>query len=299
MFLSRSLRRKLAGDGHRGVSRSSCSIRRPSSIPEVRARGPDRHRGRCPAESSWPRPTARAQITASGVASRAGWRRPTPTSCRSDRSSELDGGPDRHRGIYTVLDTGPEGAGPAPRPLHLELQRSAGLRPPARHRHGAPAGLESERPQAAGPPSPDDRSTFARPTRLPTRRRHRQSPPGAPDTATRTDGGRRPRRDAVAGGCPARATRPCAGPGSCPCPGSSTAGARWPARVRPRIMTRSASSISPSVAVSMLDVASSSSRTRRIERQRARERQQLLLADRQRRAALGDRRVDSRRAARR
>ena len=55
--------------------------------------------------------------------------------------------------------------------------------------------------------------------------------------------------------------------------------------------------MSSSVSVSTLDVASSSIRIARIERQRPRERQQLLLADRQRRAALGHRGVVARPAA--
>ena len=58
--------------------------------------------------------------------------------------------------------------------------------------------------------------------------------------------------------------------------------------VRPAISTCSASRISSSVSVSTLDVASSSTRIRGIEGERPGERQQLLLPDRQRRAALGD-----------
>ena len=68
--------------------------------------------------------------------------------------------------------------------------------------------------------------------------------------------------------------------------------------VRPAISTCSASRISSSVSVSTLDVASSRTRIARVEGQRAGERQQLLLADRQRRAALGDRAGRSRAAAR-
>ena len=67
--------------------------------------------------------------------------------------------------------------------------------------------------------------------------------------------------------------------------------------VRPAISTCSASRISSSVSVSTLDVASSRTRIARVERERAGERQQLLLADRQRGAALGDRRCRSRPAA--
>ncbi len=51
--------------------------------------------------------------------------------------------------------------------------------------------------------------------------------------------------------------------------------------VRPDISTRSASRMSSSVSVSTLDVASSRIRTRGIEGERAGERQQLLLSDRQ------------------
>ena len=51
--------------------------------------------------------------------------------------------------------------------------------------------------------------------------------------------------------------------------------------------------MSSSVSVSTLDVASSRISTARVERERARERQQLLLPDRQRGAALDDRRLEA------
>ena len=212
----------------------------------------------------------------------------------------------------------PEGPGPARRHLHVELQRGAGARPAAdasitvlrlgwnpqasTPAPGRPA-LPAARGRASTPRRPVRRARpaeairSARPASTPPRR---VRPPAflilvlqliqlVVDPALRQQ---------LLVGARLAQLRPCAAPGSCPCPGSSTAGARSRCVVRPAISTCSASRISSSVSVSTLDVASSRTRIARIERQRARERQQLLLADRQRRAALGDRAARSRPAAR-
>ena len=88
--------------------------------------------------------------TASGVNVRSGIAAADPDLLPVGSVVQVDAPGARYDGVYTVMDTGPRGAGAAPRPLHVELPRSAALRPHGHsHRRAAP-GMESHA-QRAGP----------------------------------------------------------------------------------------------------------------------------------------------------
>ena len=129
MLLSRSLRRKLLATLLGAVvlmlvyqatviDSRSVAGRAGSGCPET-----------APGCRSSPRPTARADDRVRRRR-RVRHRRRRPAAAAARFGRQLDGRPEGHQGIYTVLDTGPEGAGPARRPLHVELPRGARLRPP-------------------------------------------------------------------------------------------------------------------------------------------------------------------------
>ena len=72
--------------------------------------------------------------TASGVAARTGIAAADPTLLPVGSVVNIATGDARYNGVYTIMDTGPEGAGPGARSLHVELPRGAEVRPQASRR---------------------------------------------------------------------------------------------------------------------------------------------------------------------
>ena len=229
---------------------------------------------------SRPRPTARAKRRRLASASAPASPPPTRRCCPVGTVVRLDTPDSRYDGIWTIMDTGPAVQGRHRRSVSVELPRRAAVRPPAdrAQRAAARAGI-----RRTASPAASTRSIVQREERdarrLPDSRRSRSdprppaslTPPVVPAvaqsagqfvrsarTAARTAGDRCPAAPAAPDASPTRAARPCGTPGCDPCPGSSTADARSRSSSGPRISTRSASRISSSVSVSMLDVASSS-----------------------------------------
>ena len=76
----------------------------------------------------------KGETTSAGVSPQSGIAAADPGLLPEGSVVEVDGAGDRYRGIYTVMDTGPKVAGRHRRPLHVELHRGHGVRPPARSR---------------------------------------------------------------------------------------------------------------------------------------------------------------------
>ena len=83
----------------------------------------------------------KGETTAAGVAVRAGMAAADPALLPLGSVVSVQTQTERQNGIWTVLDTGPRGEGAGTRPLHLELQRGAGLRTPDRAGHDPASGL--------------------------------------------------------------------------------------------------------------------------------------------------------------
>ena len=115
MLLSRSARRKVLAHvlGSLGVLLLyQATVIDSRSVPAARVGEP----GRGPRVTYVATAYCKGQTTASGVSAQAGVAAADPRLLPEGSVVQVDGVPDEHQGIYTVLDTGPKVQGP-----HVDL----------------------------------------------------------------------------------------------------------------------------------------------------------------------------------